>query len=379
MASLYVTTSDEHLQPALPIRCSSEEKELQNILYRSPAELLVGEQIEPDAPRRWLLIKREMPIPDPITGYGRWAIDFLYVDQDATLTFVECKRYEDNRSRREVIGQVIDYVANASRWWTKDALVDYARGQAAIDHVDLDGRFGQLGASDYTTIEELLAAAADKLRKNDVRIILFLEEAPPELKTIVEFMNQEMSTAEVLLVEARIFDVNGTRVYAPRLWGYTEAIRARRQAIAVATGARIKWDETSFFVDLDQRVANGADRDVIRTTYKALREHGFVCTFGTGATAASFNVRWPAICNLSLMTVRSDGILTGPFGGLSDPTLRPLQDRLVAVYRKAGLAVPDDYPKRWVNYGLADWAPRAEFLVMGFGALMQPAAEREAP
>jgi hypothetical protein len=74
-----------------PVRCKDEGRELQDLLEKSP-ELLAGDQIDPEVPRRWLLIKREMSVPDPVSAVSRWSIDFLYVDQDATLTFVECKR-----------------------------------------------------------------------------------------------------------------------------------------------------------------------------------------------------------------------------------------------------------------------------------------------
>src|SRR5438876_4547758 len=73
------------------VRCKHENLELQRLL-ESNFELLAGEQIEPDDPPRWLLVKREMPVPDPSTGDNRWSIDFFFLDQDAMPTFVECKR-----------------------------------------------------------------------------------------------------------------------------------------------------------------------------------------------------------------------------------------------------------------------------------------------
>lgn len=44
--------------------CINEEKELQDLLEAQP-ELLPGEQIKPEDQRRWLLVKREMPVQDP--------------------------------------------------------------------------------------------------------------------------------------------------------------------------------------------------------------------------------------------------------------------------------------------------------------------------
>jgi hypothetical protein len=45
-------------------------------------------------------------------GYvGR--IDHVLIDQDAVPTFVEVKRSTDTRIRRGVVGQLLEYVANA--------------------------------------------------------------------------------------------------------------------------------------------------------------------------------------------------------------------------------------------------------------------------
>lgn len=46
------------------IRSLDEGKELQILLERN-FDLLPGDQIDPDQKRKWLLIKREMPVPDP--------------------------------------------------------------------------------------------------------------------------------------------------------------------------------------------------------------------------------------------------------------------------------------------------------------------------
>lgn len=58
---------------------------LQRLLAEYP-NLLAGSQIDKDAPRRWLLISREAPIPSSESGSGRWSVDHLFLDQDAILT-----------------------------------------------------------------------------------------------------------------------------------------------------------------------------------------------------------------------------------------------------------------------------------------------------
>jgi hypothetical protein len=96
------------------IACTNEDKELQRLLENN-LDLLPGEQINPEEKLRWLLIKREMPVTNPASGEIWWSIDFFLVDQFGIPTLVECKRRNDTRSRREVVGQMLEYAANACR------------------------------------------------------------------------------------------------------------------------------------------------------------------------------------------------------------------------------------------------------------------------
>ncbi len=50
------------------------EKTLQELLAKHP-DLLVGDQIDSDEPRRWLLVSREMAVPGEEGGAGRWSLD----------------------------------------------------------------------------------------------------------------------------------------------------------------------------------------------------------------------------------------------------------------------------------------------------------------
>jgi len=56
-----------------------------------------------------------MGVPSIDGGGDRWSADHLFLDQDAIPTFVEVKRSTDTRIRREVVGQMLDYAANAIR------------------------------------------------------------------------------------------------------------------------------------------------------------------------------------------------------------------------------------------------------------------------
>jgi hypothetical protein len=59
------------------------------------------------------LITREAPVPADDDGVGRWAVDHVFLDQEGIPTLVEVKRSTDTRLRREVVGQMLEYAANA--------------------------------------------------------------------------------------------------------------------------------------------------------------------------------------------------------------------------------------------------------------------------
>jgi hypothetical protein len=157
MAKVYVVDSNGKTAALQRIYCKNEDKELQRVLENNP-DLLAGEQINPDNPRRWLIVKREMSGPDPTSGSNSWSLDFLLADQDATPTFVECKRFNDTRARREVVGQILDYAANGQYYWTKDELRSMAEESAKkLKRLSLEDALRELGAT------EKLSSCEDRL------------------------------------------------------------------------------------------------------------------------------------------------------------------------------------------------------------------------
>ena len=112
------------------------ERLLQELIAKHPG-LLAGNQISPESPRRWLLIKREHPIPDDTGGGGRWSVDHLFLDQDAVPTLIEVKRSTDTRIRREVVGQMLDYAANAVAYWPAETIKSEFEARVGNDSVSM--------------------------------------------------------------------------------------------------------------------------------------------------------------------------------------------------------------------------------------------------
>ncbi|MDQ3539375.1 MAG: hypothetical protein M3440_01695, partial [Chloroflexota bacterium] len=205
------------------------EAVLQKLLADYP-NILVGDQVDPTAPRRWLLVTREAAIPGEEGGAGRWALDHLFLDQDAIPTLVEVKRSSDTRTRREVVGQMLDYAANAVVYWPAEAI--RARFVAASTAAGRDP--GQ-------TLAEFLGPEADpeafwqvakhNLQAGRVRLVFVADAIPPELRRIVEFLNGQMDPAEVIAIEVRQFVGQGVRALVPRVVGQAAAIQQAKGAV----------------------------------------------------------------------------------------------------------------------------------------------------
>ena len=118
--TVFVLRDEQTLVPLEPAEFATED-DFQLLLAKFPS-LLSWEQNDAGMPRRWLLLKREKAIPAEDGGGGRWSVDHLFVDQDGVPTLVEVKRQSDTRLRREVVGQMLDYAANAVVYWPIDQL-----------------------------------------------------------------------------------------------------------------------------------------------------------------------------------------------------------------------------------------------------------------
>ena len=211
------------------VTCAEEKGELQDLL-ESDLNLIPGDQINNDDPPQWLLVKREMPVQDPSSGGVRWSIDFFLTDQHAFPTFVECKRYANTQSRREVVGQVLEYAANAHHYWDREQLREMASASAGKRSYSVEDELRRLGISD--TEDDYFDRVVENLREGQLRIIFFLENSPDELRSIVEFLNRQTERTEFLIVEARLFEKEGIRIAAPFVFGYSEQARRVKRTVS---------------------------------------------------------------------------------------------------------------------------------------------------
>lgn len=201
--------------------------------------LLPGDQFNQESPRRWLLISREAGIPCEEAGGNRWSVDHLFFDQDAIPTLVEVKRSSDTRIRREVVGQVLEYAANAVNYWPIETIRAKFEAHCEAQSKNPEQELAEfLGGLDG---EEFWEKARTNLLAGRVRLVFVADVIGKELKRIVEFLNEQMNPAEVLAVEIRQFVGAGIQTLVPRVIGLTA--QAEQKNASNASRLYRKWTE----------------------------------------------------------------------------------------------------------------------------------------
>ena len=302
-------------------------EELLQALIADHPEVLAGD--ESGEQSAWLLVKRE-------AGVGPWSLDHLYLDQAGVPTLVEVKRSSDTRARREVVAQMLDYAANAAGHWSAESLRTWFEDECKQNQVDPEKRLSEaFGVTDsdgyWETVKTNLAA-------DRIRLVFVADEIPSELRSIIEFLNRQMSDTEVFAIEVKQYvDATAERhTFVPRVIGQTEAARAAKSG-----GSRRQWDKESLLGEIaDPQAkkiaeelidwAESEDRPDVRATYGT----------GSGLGSASVKLQHGNVRLSTAFSVWTDGSVQIPFYYLNKPFSenRALREEF---RRRINAAVPD--------------------------------------
>lgn len=284
--TIFLINSEGGLEK-IPHRQYESEDLLQQLVECHP-EILVGEQIDPDNPPRWLLIKREVGIPDREGGSDRWAIDHLLLDQNGRPTFVEVKRSSDTRIRREVAGQMLDYAANAKGYWPDDKIRALAaEASGGLEALEVNLREFLSNGDDGTDEPDTEAYWTDverHLRNGEVRLLFVADSIPTELRRIIEFLNEHMPLVEVLGIEIRQYEGQDVRVLVPRVIGQTEFARQQKSSTSRTSRTSRKTTCEEFLTE-----CSGKTREFFVELFDSAESAGYEIVWGT----KGFSIRLP--------------------------------------------------------------------------------------
>jgi hypothetical protein len=238
------------------------ERELQGILADAP-ELIPG--------CAGTFTVRELAVP------GAGFIDLVCIDETGSLTIVECKLAGNSQSRREVVGQIFSY----------------ASGLAGMSYEDFASRFA---ARTTRSLQEAARAAAsgaldepafragleDALRTGRFQLVVAVDEITPELKSIIEYLNEHLSDSVALVaLELGYLRVGEEKFLVPATYGAEIADRSEgpKQKAWTAEDVRAAVEA----------LAAGAPRELVEELLDHASRHAATFKGGVGnAPSAGF-------------------------------------------------------------------------------------------
>ncbi|MER6675126.1 hypothetical protein [Streptomyces sp. NPDC000983] len=299
---------------ALELAGFDTEEEFQTLLARHPRVLDFG-SLSDGRPLRLVLVAREMGVPTGTESGSAYWLDHLFVDADCVPTLVEVKRATDTRIRREVVGQMLDYAANAARYWPAALLRRSFEDTCAADGRSAQEAYDEL-LGDRST-DEFWTTVEEKLAAGQMRLLFVADRIPLELRAVVEFLNRQLRQTEVYAVELTQYRGEGDlRVLVPRVHG--EVATAAKSPSGRRTAQRTTRAE------MDASIRTHPDTEVRRVA-TALLDHAAGTGRLEGGTAKypSMSVHYPVagrpvpVWTLSLQDSPLREDLSFSFGSIS--------------------------------------------------------------
>jgi hypothetical protein len=265
---------------------------------------------------------------------------------------VEVKRSTDTRIRREVVGELLDYAANAVQYWPIETIRQWFE-ESCGEGLDPNAHLADIiGLTDSTdeAVARFWETVETNLRAGRLRLIFAADEIPPELRRIIEFLDEQMMPAEVLGIEIRQYVGANGHTLVPSV------IRSlRRSAPPINTRSAGQWDRGSLLSALLRR--KGADiLAVAKTTIEWAEKNGLLFSWGRG--------RFDGSCFLGIMhegvayypvSIWTSGMIQMQFQTLRQRGVTPeMIEKLAAGLRIIpGVEMPPESLNRFPSFKMA--------------------------
>ncbi|MBN1763615.1 MAG: hypothetical protein JW878_11190 [Methanomicrobia archaeon] len=324
----------------------ANEEALQNLIQDSPNAIPV-DHIDDGA--KLLTLRREFP-----TSVG--PIDAIGVDQRGNLYLIETKLYR-NSDKRQVVAQVLDYGAAL---WTHSGDFDRFMAELEADTQQrLNINIGEHIRSFFELSEEQYSDLVDAMHDNFVaaqfRFLILMDSVHDALRDLILFLNQN-SNFDVYAVELDHYEMEDTSIVVPRIIGSI----TKKQGVRTS-GKRRPWTMENMLQDAKEKLESDI-YDSFYYLYEFCDKNSAQMNLGTGTLHGSFSPVFPEISDHSLITVRTDGLLTLNFGWLHDnhkteAKAAVLREKLV----EAGFIFKTE--QQFPGIAPESWTPRVEALI----------------
>jgi hypothetical protein len=275
---------------------------LQEKLYQFP-DLLPLDELDPSF-RDSISLCREMSVAS-----GR--IDNLYLSPSGHLTLVETKLFRNPQARREVVGQIIDYAKDLSRWTFSelDQAVRTANRTSGKRDMGIQELLAEEGLTDAENEGHLINAIDRGLQRGEMLLLIVGDGIHESVEDMAEYIQVAPQLRFGLgLVELQLYSLpdNEDLLIVPRVVTRTrEVVRAvvhvntsDGRAVEVSaevaepeaesSGYRTSIGEATFFEEL----LTNTDKEHVayaRDFLARAQDAGYVLEWGT----SSFLIKYP--------------------------------------------------------------------------------------
>ena len=263
------------------------EAVLQGLLARD-ARLLGGAASGEASMRRWVHIQNELPVRG--ASGQQWSADNIFIDDEAVPTVVEVKRSTNTQLRREVVGQLLEYVTNLRAGTSADDLRSRFEDAARARDEDPEAAL-QHGLRITMSADEYWAAVGENLARGRIRGFVVADEIPEELRRIIEYLNDQLGDSRFLALEVPQFSASiGVTTLVPQIVAGSLEPPVKQES-ARASG---QWDQERLIaqlVDTEKGGTNAADAG--RALLEWASDKGLGMSWGTGRDTASVTLFVP--------------------------------------------------------------------------------------
>jgi len=327
-----------------------KEDYLQKYIYDNPETIPLYE-INDDI--RIFILGREVP-----TNSG--PIDALGIDQDGNIYIIETKLYK-NPDKRLVVAQVLDY--GASLWKNatdfESFIGFFEKESTGKFQLSLNQRLMNFFQFSDQEVADLRENMKINLGDGNYKFVVLMDRLSTQLRDLIVFINQN-SQFDIYAVELEFYKYQDYEIIIPKLYG----AEVKKDINIQSTSRRKKWNEALFFEEVNRKL----DRkyvEAIQKLYEFSKQYADEITWGSGIAQGSFNPKFRNISQRSLFSVFTDGTLKMNFEWLNDndETMRIRTLLGEALMKITDLAIPPNYPKRYVSIPIENWYPHVAELL----------------
>lgn len=238
---ILIREEDAHRWKLVETAAYTREDELQKLLAESPGLISIGEVRTGSSPL--VVAVREFNL---LTG----SIDLLAFSADGDIAVIECKLASNVDVKRKVIGQILEYGSNLweMRYEELDQGIRLRTGSSLVELMEKE-----INSPDWDE-ENFRNNVETALANGNFILIIVVDEINDDLAKIIRFVNANSSLGfDFAALEMRKFHSDKAEMLIPRVFG---AVHSAKPASDYYSSKR--WDEGSFFTELQQRSSEEA-------------------------------------------------------------------------------------------------------------------------